>query len=124
MIKELSFMEYAKFTIRYPIHWYWWGALMNPLFDLYLLINQYKTNIIKGYYIQDKLIGCIVYSNRFKRINYLYVIKEFRNKGIAKQLIESSGAMAVLFAKKARQFWLNKGFNFQVSYNILIKGVD
>ena len=64
------------------------------------LMEEFKQNVgtdtnpylkINGYYIDNKLVGIIVYEDIFNRfeIDYIVVDSQYRGKGIAKKLLES-----------------------------------
>ena len=64
------------------------------------LLKEFKQNVgntlnpylkIKGYYINDNIVGVIVYEDIFNRfeIDYIVVDSQYRRQGIASKLLES-----------------------------------
>lgn len=64
------------------------------------LLKEFKQNVgntsnpylkINGYYIDDKLVGVLVYEDIFNRfeVDYIVVDSQYRCKGIATKLIEN-----------------------------------
>ena len=64
------------------------------------LLEEFKQNVgntsnpylkIKGYYINNKIVGVLVYEDIYDRleVDYIVVDSQYRGKGIAKKLLES-----------------------------------
>ena len=64
------------------------------------LLKEFKQNVgnmsnpylkIKGYYINNKIVGVLVYEDIYDRleVDYIVVDSQYRGKGIAKKLLES-----------------------------------
>lgn len=68
--------------------------------ETFNLLEEFKQNVgntsnpylkIKGYYIDNKLVGVLVYEDVFSRfeVDYIVVDSQYRRKGIATKLLES-----------------------------------
>ena len=68
--------------------------------EVMFLLEQFKQNVgnisnpylkIKGYYIDDNIVGVLVYEDIYNRfeVDYIVVDSQYRRKGIGKKLLES-----------------------------------
>ena len=68
--------------------------------EVMFLLEQFKQNVgnisnpylkIKGYYIDNNIVGVLVYEDIYNRfeVDYIVVDSQYRRKGIGKKLLES-----------------------------------
>lgn len=127
MIKEINnFWGWIWFVIIYPTMPF--NILRCISFTPYSIgvflncIIQKKNSRCIGAYHNNNLIGLLIYDKMYDRINYLYIKKHFRNKGIGKELVKTSNCFAVYSQTCSLNYWKSLGYSKQVDKLIWVRG--
>lgn len=105
MIKEIKPLKALYFYFVYPIDVVqrFSNCFPTNLFYIYYKLKMYQKTI--GYFVDGEIASLLIFDKKFNRIDYCFTQKKFRNKGIAKKLIQSQDFAAVEIRHNKKEFW-------------------
>lgn len=84
--------------------------VLNMMFAFPLCICDWHRSKIFAAFDKNEMVALVVASKKHRRIEWLFVRKEYRKQGIAKKLVDKTNCRVAIVSKKAIPFWQSIGF--------------
>lgn len=120
-IRDVNFWEYYPFLQIHSVGRLYERITFRPFAFLVAVVCYFSKDVkILGAYINNKLVGLIIFNLRYRKINYLFVKKKYRGHRVADELIKTSGCDVAVSCGNSREYWKGKGWR-EISKNVFMK---
>lgn len=103
------------------------GIVLNLFFWWYIelcLLVSFKLDVCYGYYLDDKLAAVLIMNPKKKVLKYISVDKQYRNRGIAKELFKFSQCTKGFPLPNTKRYWEKLGFKKVRFFGMYVKNAQ